>query len=330
MRKLVLLIIFFMIAISYAMSESEKIFEKELPGKMVFASERTDDGDVYIFLIENGKLEKLPFHSNSARFSPDGKMLSLVGRKEISIYNLEKRKIEKTFKLKNKHYYDSAWTRDGKYIIYGVKEEINKEKKLYNTYLMRLEVKSGKEKILRKWENVGFWYNITDFFISNDNKRLLLAVGNTSAENIKDLNRVYVMDLNGKNEKEIWILGKTIGWYPDNKNILIHTNRNKEGEGFNKFRGSLLKIDVDTLEVKTIQSEIKDKYVDEFLTRDGKYVYSVRYFPNPHFAYCIVLAQADKLEKREENEIMITYPVTYTYGGAIKHNEDSSPDWYYE
>lgn len=126
MKKSIVSIMFVCLCFGYAVSEEQQI-ANNIPGKMVFSSTRSDDGKMYVYLLENGKIENLGFEA-AAKFSPNGKQLALFFRNEVYIYDLKKKAVIKRYGFKYKQYFDGDWTKDGKYLIYGAKEELDKEK----------------------------------------------------------------------------------------------------------------------------------------------------------------------------------------------------------
>ncbi|MDR0676032.1 MAG: hypothetical protein LBF97_03210, partial [Elusimicrobiota bacterium] len=77
-------------------------------------------------------------------------------------------------------------------------------------------------------------------------------------------------------------------------------------------------------EKEIIEETVQAHYTMEKLSKDGKYMYSVRYFP-PLMTWNLVIGDTGD----RENEIMLTYPVPFVFNGMIRYSEDSSPDWWY-
>ncbi|MDR0675479.1 MAG: hypothetical protein LBF97_00355 [Elusimicrobiota bacterium] len=335
MKKIMIIVFVILININLFLNSAEQKEARKIFGKIVFCSERTSDGNLYIFLLENGEIKNLGIESDIAKISPNGKLVAAFAEtknntnRELCIYDLRKNKIIKKHPIKNEQGYDIEWTRDGKYIIYAVKEETGKKnengRNIYNTYLMRINIKTGKEEILREYRDVLFFYNIKNINISLDNKRMVLTIGISGEfKDYENILKVYVMDIDGKNEKVVWLVGVPLGWFPDNKNILIHTNRAEDASKINRKHGRLYKLNVDTLEKEIIEETVEEVYTTEKLTRDGQYIYSCIY--NPFMSFNLV---AGDLKDRSSGT-MITYPIKYEKYGMIFYSDDSSPDWWYE
>lgn len=330
MKKIVIIGMTIGMCWAYIFCEEQKnVVAGNVPGKMVFSSERTEDGVMYIYLLENGKIENLGFEAYVSKFSPDGKCIAIFAEKKkqtkyLYVYDIENRKIKSEYTLQYELEYDGDWTKDGKYLIYGCMEEL--PSKWFNKYLMRINVDNGKEEIIRKYENVDYRYVISEIFVSPDNKRMVLTIGNSSEwDNPEKVERLHIMDIDGKHDKALWEVGSPLGWFPDGKHILMHTNSDNKGNRINDKKGRLYKLNVDTLETEIVEEKITVNYGRERLTRDGKYIYSCRYLHNPYFTYNIVMSRVGERDK----EIMVTYPVPYTYHGETNYSDDSAPDWWY-
>lgn len=315
-----------LITSSFAEEKEQKTAEN-LFGKVVFTSHRTSNGKLYAYLLENGKIENLGFRTDMAKISPNGKFVAgFVSEHELYIYDFKKKQVVKKYKTKYERYFSLEWAKDSKYLLYHTKEEIDKEKDIYNSYLMKLNIKNGKEEVLKKFENVGFWYNIKNINVSPNNKRIVLTIGVSGEyEDNNKIVKICVTDKNGQNEKVVWLVGTPLGWYPDNKNILIHTNRNKDGTMINDTEGRLYKLNVDTLEKEIVEETVPFPYTMEKLSKDGLYIYSVRYC-SPLMAWNLVVGKVGE----RENESMLTYPVPFDFHGELRYSDDSAPDWWYK
>lgn len=328
MKKLnfLLLVMFLLTGYSFSEEKSQKLAEN-IPGKFTFSSHRTSNGKLYTFLLENGKIENLGIESDYMRISPNGKLgVGFISDSGLVIYDFKKKKIVKNYDIKYEHTVGLDWTKNSKYLILDAKEEIDKAKDIYNTYLLRLRVKDGNIEILKKYEKLGYWYGLKNINVAPDNKRMVMTVGVSGEyDDENKMVKIYVTDIDGQNARMIWRVGTPLGWYPDNKNILIHTNRSENGEMINNTEGRLYKINVDTLEKKIVEETVPYVYTMEKLSKDGKYIYSVRYFPKL-MAWNLVLGEVGK----RQDEIMLTYPVPFEYNSQIRYSDDSAPDWWYK
>jgi hypothetical protein len=328
MKKLILTIItlFLIIANIFGEVEEEPKIAENIPGRFTFTSHRTSDGKLYAFLLENGRIENLGIETDFMKISPNGNLgAAFITGNDLVIYDFEKKEIIKEYKVKYEQTVALDWEKDEKYIYYDGKEEINKEKDIYNTHFMRINLKNGKEEIIKSYKNVGHWYNLKNLNVSPNNKRIVYTIGISGEyEDEAKMVKICVMNVNGKKEKLVWRVGTPLGWYPDNKNILIHTNMYEDGSMINNTKGRLYKINVDTLEKEIIEETVQAHYTMEKLSKDGKYMYSVRYFP-PLMTWNLVIGDTGD----RENEIMLTYPVPFVFNGMIRYSEDSSPDWWY-
>ncbi|MCP3660209.1 MAG: hypothetical protein GY830_07860 [Bacteroidetes bacterium] len=338
MKKSLLLFFCYLLLISFTVAEEIKIVE-DLPGKMIFTSKRSSDRNMYIYLLENGKLKNLKIESNMAKISPDGELVAAFvsdnkENDELCLYSLKENKIIKKYSIKIGIVNNLEWGKNNKYIIYGSYEKTGNKnedgRNLYNKYLMRINIRNGKEKILKKFRDVGFWYDIEDICISPNNKRMLACIGESgkykdvSKEN---MTKLYLMNIKGKKIKKLWDIAVPLGWYPDNKHILIHTN-NKDWKQINNAFGSLYKLNVDTLEYEVVEDIVQKFYSSERLCPRGKYIYSA--VNNPYQVFSLVVGRAGERDK----EIMVTFPVPYDVESngkkIIKYSDDSCPDWWYE
>ena len=303
-----------------------------IPGKMVFGSARTSDGRVYVYLLENGKITNLGIEDFAPRFSPNGRYVSgFQADKTLVLYDLKKQKIVKKHKIQYKVAYDHCWTQDGKYIIYGAQEELSENADgtgIYNKYVMKINVKNGKEKVLLKYENVRFMFNVSRFRMSPDNKSFLLTIGEaTEHEDLTRTGTLYLCNLKRKELKPLWKLATPVGWYPDSEHILISTNnlgKNEFLKQINDENGRLYKVNIKTMETEIIEETVKDNYITERLSQDGDFIYGAWYSYLDTFN--IVLAEVGK---RVEG-MMVTYPVPYTYKNKERYSSDSAPDWWYK
>jgi Tol biopolymer transport system component len=125
------------------------------------------------------------------------------------------------------------------------------------------------------------------------------------------------LNIETKELKNLYPLASPVGWYRDGKNILIDTNKNKNGEWLNTPIGILAKINIETGQVQKLHQKEAD-YQGARLSKDGRFiVYSRAVRPG---GKAIFIRSMETFK-----ETQVTKPIQIS---ARIFSRDTNPDWY--
>jgi Tol biopolymer transport system component len=293
--------------------------DSPIKGKFAFYSLREGDSVKYwaTYILEKGKIRKLPDKVANAIWSPDGTKLATATTKItkenfIRIYNQDNSLLKET-KILYHQPVTLDWFPDGKKIVYVAGEKFSSVlSEIFYIVIYDLEKDTHQEiKVFERNEGISWIY------ISPDSQRIVFSITPAYGHSgIQD--NIYVLELGTNFLKKLIPKAFPLGWFPDSTHILVQTNTMPDGKRINYANGVMAKVNVQTGDFQILK---QTRYLasDARLSRDGRYVYYSRQTPQKGRAIFALDLETDK-------EYQITKSIFVN--SIIGYSRDMQPSWH--
>lgn len=241
---------------------------KDVPGKWLIESNRSsqmpNSHDPYF--LQDGELKKITSSHDlfTGKWSQSGARLACTGyiypKGFIHIFTKNGQKLQTIETRDLSRGFD--WV-DDETLVYSDGGTTDKKDRL----VVMLNLRSGESKVLYKCP---LDYEASELRVSPDKTKLIFKLGPYFGRRV--MPRTILVNLMTFEVKEIDLIGGLAGWFPDNKNVIVHTNWKLDKSDFNQRFGVIAKYNTETHELIPIKDS-EGFYMLPNLSKDGRYIY---------------------------------------------------------